>query len=97
MTTQFQVGKTYWTRSICDYDTIFSYKIMSRTAKTVTFADRGGETKRRNIFVYDGAEQFRPHGNYSMAAIISADKDSDPDDDLDEYDEYPGEDIDGPN
>lgn len=75
MTTQFQVGKTYSTRSIADYDTIYSFTIIGRTAKTVTTKVRG-ETVRRGISVYDGREQFKPFGTYSMCAIVSADREA---------------------
>lgn len=69
MTAQFQPGRTYWTRSIGDHECIFRETIVSRTAKTVTTA----KGKRFGVSVYEGIEQFRPHGRYSMAAIISAD------------------------
>ena len=76
--TTFQVGATYTTRSICDYDCIYSVRILSRTAKTVT-ADlegcggRGVKTLRIGR-AHDGAEMFRPIGNYSMAPVIRANK-----------------------
>lgn len=73
MTIQFQVGKTYATRSICDYETIFSFPIIGRTAKTVT-TKVSGKTVRRGLFVYDGCEQFKPYGTYSMCPIVSADR-----------------------
>ena len=73
MTIQFEVGKTYYTRSLTDYDTIFFFDILARTAKTVTIIV-GGKRVRRGIQVYDGREQFKPFGTYSMCAIISADK-----------------------
>jgi hypothetical protein len=69
--TQFQVGKTYSTRSICDYDCIFSFTILARTAKSVT-VDVNGKTVRRGISIYDGIEEFKPYGSYSMCAIIRA-------------------------
>lgn len=75
MTTQFQVGKTYAARSICDYDTILSFTILGRTAKTVT-TQVGGKTVRRGLSIYDGREQFKPYGTYSMCAIISADREA---------------------
>ena len=75
MTNTFQVGRTYVTRSVCDYDTVISFTILSRTAKTVTVKGHG-ETVRRGISLWNGVEQFRPFGNYSMAAIISADKEA---------------------
>jgi hypothetical protein len=36
MTNQFQIGRTYSTRSICDHNCIFAFTILGRTAKTVT-------------------------------------------------------------
>ena len=73
MTTQFQVGRTYATRSICDSECIFSFTILGRTAKSVTI-NVHGKTVRRGLSIYNGAEQFKPYGSYSMCAIISADK-----------------------
>lgn len=70
--TQFQVGKTYATRSICDHDTIFSFVVLSRTAKSV-FVNVHGKMVRRGLSVWEGVEQFKPFGNYSMCAIIRAD------------------------
>jgi hypothetical protein len=46
--------------------------MIRETAKTLTF-NYCGETKRRGIFVWDGVEQCKPFGTYSMCAIISAD------------------------
>jgi hypothetical protein len=70
---KFEIGKTYATRSICDHDCIFSFTIKSRTDKTVTI-DVRGKTMRRGLQLWDGVEQFKPFGNYSMCAIIRADK-----------------------
>lgn len=70
MTTAFKLFTTYQTRSVCDYDCIFSIQFIKRTAKTIT--NESGETFR--IFLYDNKECIRPFGNYSMAPIISADK-----------------------
>lgn len=38
---QFEVGKTYYTRSICNHDCIFSVKVIKRTAKTVVVLKDG--------------------------------------------------------
>ena len=71
--TKFNVGQTYSTRSICDHECIFSFKILARTAKQVT-VKVSGETVKRGIRPnWQGIESFRPFGNYSMAAVISAD------------------------
>jgi hypothetical protein len=47
MTTQFQVGRTYSIRSICDYECIYSFTILSRTAKTVSVSVYGTIVRRR--------------------------------------------------
>lgn len=71
--TKFQTGRTYQTRSICDYECIHSLTILARTDKTVTVQVHG-KTVRRGLALRDGVEQFKPFGNYSMAAVIRADK-----------------------
>lgn len=68
---KFQVGRSYATRSICNYDCIYSFEILARTEKTVTVKVHG-KTVRRGLSTYDGVEQFKPFGTYSMAAVISA-------------------------
>lgn len=73
MTTKFEVGRTYSTRSICDYDCIYRVKILARTAKTVTI-EAHGKVCRRGLKVWNDVEEFKPFGNYSMCAIIRADK-----------------------
>lgn len=64
----FEVGKTYTTRSICDSECLIRATIIRRTAKTVTLAS--GKTFR--LSVYRDVEQFRPWGNYSMSPVIDA-------------------------
>lgn len=76
MPTRFEIGWTYGTRSMCDYDTIFSFTILSRTNKTLT-TEVHGKIVKRGIKIRDGVEQFKPFGTYSMCAIISADRDED--------------------
>lgn len=71
--TQFQAGKTYSTRSICDYDCIFSFEVISRTAKQLTLRQQG-KTFKRGVYSYDGIEHCKPSGSYSMCPVISADK-----------------------
>lgn len=65
----FVTGRTYSTRSICDHNCIFSITVAKRTAKTITTTE--GKTLR--IAIYNGNEQVKPHGSYSMCAIIGAD------------------------
>ena len=70
MTIQFEAGKTYYTRSVCDHDHIIRVKIVGRTAKTVK-TDKG---KTLRIYVYEGVERVKPWGSYSMAPIVGADR-----------------------
>lgn len=74
-TVKFEVGKTYHDRAICNWDTIYSFEIVSRTEKQLTLAEHG-KTYRRGIYVYEGVEKCKPHGTYSMCTVISADKES---------------------
>jgi hypothetical protein len=73
MATQFEVGKTYQTRSICDHDCIYSFTILARTAKTITTKVHGN-TVRRGLTIWNDVEEFKPFGSYSMCAIIRASK-----------------------
>lgn len=75
MPTAFQIGHTYATRSIGDHDCIFSFTITARTAKTIT-TNVHGKVARRGLSLWEGVEQFKPFGSYSMCAIISADKEA---------------------
>jgi hypothetical protein len=68
---QFQVGRTYSTRSICDHGCIYSFEILARTKSTVAVTVEGKEVKRK-IAVREGIETFYPLGKYSMAPVIRA-------------------------
>jgi hypothetical protein len=67
----FQVGKTYTTRSACDHECVISLTVLARTAKTIKATVRG-ESKTLRISDYDGREQVKPWGSYSMAPVIEA-------------------------
>ena len=69
-TKTFEVGKTYQARSIGDHNCIYSLTVAARTAKTIVTA----KGKRLRISEYEGIEQVWPHGHYSMALIMSADR-----------------------
>jgi hypothetical protein len=72
---KFEIGKTYSTRSICDYECIFSFKVIGRTEKTVTIESRSRGAVRRKVRVgSDGVERCDPHGRYSMSPVLSADE-----------------------
>ena len=80
---KFEVGKRYMMRSICDYDCIWMYEVVSRTAGTVVLQQvRHGKpfgdtarfrinSKRSELY---GAEAVRPLGTFSMAPTLTAEK-----------------------
>ena len=67
---KFQPGQTYYTRSVADYDTIVRVTVAKRTDKTIVTT---GEERLR-INVWNGVEQVKPWGSYSMAPIVGADR-----------------------
>jgi hypothetical protein len=67
--TTFEIGKTYETLSLCDHNCKVRVSVATRTAKFVTDI----EGKRYGITIWDGIEQIRPWGRYSMAPIMGAD------------------------
>lgn len=72
--TTFQIGKTYTTRSACEYDTIFAWTVTARTAKRLTLEDRHGRTTQRGIYLLNGIEHCKPAGTFSMCPIINAER-----------------------
>lgn len=75
---QFEIGKVYECRSICDYDCVWSYTVMARTASTVTLKnDTTGKVQKNRIAGYSkvcGIETVYPLGQYSMCPCLCADK-----------------------
>ena len=73
--TKFEIGKEYSMRSCCDYDCVWTYIVIDRTAKTITITD-GNETKtcRVNKMATEisGQESIFPLGQYSMAPVLRA-------------------------
>lgn len=70
---KFEVGKTYSTRSACNYDCIFSWEVVARTAKQLTLKKSSSDkTFKRGIYIYEGIEHCRPQGTFSMCPVISA-------------------------
>ena len=79
--TTFEVGKTYYTRSICDYDCVWRFKVVKRTKTTITIQEVDcdehpfdDQVKVRRIYVYSNCENVRPMGSYSMAPVLTAEK-----------------------
>lgn len=70
---KFIVGNTYTTRSACDYDCIFSFKVVARTDKSITIVgDLIDKPTRKKIYTYGPEESALPYGSYSMAPVITA-------------------------
>jgi len=71
MTVKFEIGKIYSTRSTCDYNCIYEFKILSRT-KLCVWIEVYGQLVRRKITIWDKREEFFPFGHYSMCPCIRA-------------------------
>lgn len=74
-TMQFEVGKKYSARSACNYDSVWTWKVVRRTAKRVYLRNEEGKEfycvpRRFN----GGPECLSPLGRYSMSPTIYADK-----------------------
>lgn len=71
----FEIGKTYTCFSICDQGCTWSYKVIARTAQTITVTD-GREKKTLRIIKklseWNNTESTYPLGQYSMAPILRA-------------------------
>lgn len=71
---QFQVGTEYSARSLGDYDCVWTFTVIKRTARFVTIQGRGLDgPKRLGIKMLDGVEYVRPLGSYSLAPFLMAD------------------------
>ena len=68
---RFAVGDQLTARSLADYDCIFRFEVLSRTAKFVTMKYWNQE-KKVGIKVRDGREFCYPLGTHSMAVSVHA-------------------------
>lgn len=73
---KFEVGKKYYSRSICDHECIYEIEVISRTDKTITYM-YDGEKRRSKIHISDNVEYIRPD-NYSFAPTFRANKINEP-------------------
>lgn len=73
---KFEVGKRYYTRSICDHNCIWRYEVIARTEKTVTLKDEYRQIRKFRISVIPNpeTESCKPLGTYSMCPILTADR-----------------------
>ena len=70
---KFEEGKTYYCRSACDHECIFTIKVVKRTAKTVTYMYHGQE-RRSNIKLDEHGNEYIKPDNYSMAPVFRAER-----------------------
>lgn len=69
----FRVGITYGMSSPCDHNCIWFFKVIKRTACTVTLKDDEGKTRNCRIRKdQDGKEFTFPLGRYSMCPVLRA-------------------------
>lgn len=69
----FEVSKSYFMRSVTDYQCVWTYQVIKRTAKTLTLQAEDGKTTTHRISEHEDIEQVKPLGSYSMCPILSAD------------------------
>jgi hypothetical protein len=70
--TTFEPGSVYYVHSNADWDCVFEFTVMSRTAKFVTFKTRYGDIARVGVKVDEDGEWALPFGNYSMDPCVRA-------------------------
>lgn len=75
VTRRFQIGETLATRSLCDWDCIFRFTVVSRTDKFVTLNDGDRDFRCGIKIASDGVEYVYPHGRHSMAPTLRAGED----------------------
>ena len=72
---KFTVGATYSARSFCDYDCVWTFTVIARTARFITIIQEGETTpKRVGVRTWNGVESASPLGTYSMAPVLSANR-----------------------
>ena len=69
---RFTIGQVCNARSSCDWDTIFTWTVVARTAKFVTFRDEFGEDRRVRVKEDRDGEWAMPQGRFSMAPVVHA-------------------------
>ena len=73
--TKFEIGKSYYMRSACDHECIWTYEVIARTAQMITLKDGHGKVTKCRVSKWSrNAEEVRPLGSYSMAPVLMADR-----------------------
>ena len=71
---QFIIGKDYFCRSACDHECKWTFKVISRTAQTITLHNSAQGTIKKKVKIWNDVETVLPLGSYSMAPILTAEK-----------------------
>ena len=58
---KFEIGKTYFCRSICDHDCIFEMTVISRTEKTITAKHNVGGNQIQRLKIHDRLNEGIEH------------------------------------
>lgn len=69
---KFEAGKTYSCNSVCDHNCVWTFKVIKRTANTITITGDEGQVRRKVYPDMNGNEMIWPMGQYSMAPILRA-------------------------
>lgn len=69
---KFEAGKTYYNRSICDHECIFTIEVVKRTEKSVTYIYDGKQ--RRSMIKTDENGEYIKTDRYSMAPTFRAER-----------------------
>lgn len=73
-TKMFEVNKSYWMRSACDHEYIWVYKVIARTAKTITLQSDDGQVLRCRPKTWNDVEYCKPLGSGSMMPVLASDR-----------------------
>lgn len=73
----FEIGKSYSMHSPCDHECVWTYKVVERTACTLTLLDVDTNKVRKCrisklLTEWNKSETVLPLGNYSMAPVLTA-------------------------
>ncbi|WP_227829960.1 MULTISPECIES: hypothetical protein [unclassified Clostridioides] len=69
---KFEVGKTYFAKSVCDHDCIYTIEVIKRTDKTITYKEDDTVRRAKIRFNDDNNCEYIRVGNHSMAPNFSA-------------------------
>jgi hypothetical protein len=75
----FEAGKEYYMTSACDHNCVWTYVVVSRTAKTVILKGSDMDAPSRfKVSVWNDVEHVSPLGTFSMSPILGADREIEP-------------------